>query len=123
MIVIRTLPRIRGVLLPQNHKLVETHIFEVEYWDEYLNLSPALSKNQPVVSWADKETQTEFIEAISLENGSNSSPVQSREDSPLHQITCSLCKYKHSYQYQASKYWLDTVGMALFRALSVDSGK
>ena len=107
MIVKRTLKGFRGVLLPQVHKLVKTHIFEVEYSDEYLNLSPVLSKNQPVVSWADKETQTEFIEAISLDNGSNSSPVQSGEESPLHQITCSLCKYKHSYQYQAthpSKY-------------------
>ena len=107
MIVIRTLPRISGVLLPQVHKLLETHIFKVEYSDEYLNLSPVLSKNQPVVSWADKETQTEFIEAINLDNGSNSSPVQSREDSPLHQITCSLCKYKQGYQYQGthpSKY-------------------
>ena len=86
---------------------MKTHTFEVDCLDERFNLLPVMSINQPVVSRADKETQTEFFEAICSDNVSNSSPVQSREDSPLHQITCSLCKYKHSYQYQAthpSKY-------------------
>ena len=76
---------------------MKTHTFEVECSDERINLLPVLSINQPDVSRADKETQTEFFEDICSDNVSNSSPVQSREDSPVHQITCSLCKHKRSY--------------------------
>ena len=87
-----------------SYKVKHEDFFPLNWTPQQLqsNPSPLMFTKHQIISSTDKETQTEAIEAISSNDGSNYTPsvLPSREDAPLQPITCSLCKHKYHYHYQ-----------------------